>query len=197
MNPENASPATPSSPAAPQGGGGLSTPGQIEQLADQLTAAADALHARILREIDSYHGGPVPAAAQSAARKLLDDEQVLRQQADGMYADAATLIVHALAQSQQHVLKLTADATEKLAKLAKLYDAMGIVGRLLEISGAVLTANPVFIMRALEDLHHMLDFVSLHVLPPVADSPFPPQLDTAALPAATAAQLAAKAKAGH
>jgi hypothetical protein len=146
--------------------GGLSTPAQIEQLADQLGACADALHERIMHELHAYEGRPVPPRAQEAARKLLDDEQVLRQRANSLYADAATIIVHSLGKSQQHIVALTTDAAEKLKKLTRLADAMGIVGRVLELSGAALTGNPVFIMRALEDMKHMLDRIALHNAPP-------------------------------
>jgi hypothetical protein len=191
MKPENPNPADPSAQgAAPHDGApGLSTPGQIVQFADQLMACADALHARIMHDIQAYQGGPVPLKAQETARKLLDDEQVLRQRADGMIADAAALVVHALAKSQLNVLKITADAGEKLKKLTKLYDAMGIVGRLLEITGAVATGNPVFIMRSLEDMHHMLDLIA-------AQSPPPPDPAPAATPAQGAApgQAAAPAR---
>lgn len=154
-------------------GSGLSTPQQVAELGDQLTACADALHERIMREIQSYHGGAVTVAAQQAARKLLDDEQVLRQRANAMYLEAATLIVHSLGQSQAHIIKLTADAAEKIKHLVKLVDTAGMVGRLLELSAAALTGNPVVIMRALEDMHHMLDVIALHNPAPAA-SPAPP-----------------------
>jgi hypothetical protein len=108
----------------------------------------------------------VPVRAQETARRLLDDEQVLRQRANGLYADASALIVHSLGKPQQHIVALTADAAQKLKKLTKLADAMGIVGRVLELSGAAATGNPVFIMRALEDMKHMLDLVALHNSPP-------------------------------
>jgi hypothetical protein len=174
MKPENPNPAANlarQAPAAPAGSGALSSPAQVEQLADQLGACADALHERIMREIHAYQGGPVPRKAQDAARQLLDDEQVLRQRADGLYADAATLIVHGLGTPQQHVMALTVDAAQKLKKFVKLADALGIVGRLLEIAGAALTANPVLIMRSLEDMHHMLDLIALHNPPPAPPAP--------------------------
>lgn len=177
MKPEDhttpAQPSTPApAPAGNSGGGGLSTPQQVAELGDQLTAAADALHERIMREIQSYQGRPVPVPAQQAARKLLDDEQVLRQRANAMYLEAATLIVHSLGQSQAHIVKLTADAAEKIKHLVRLVDTAGMVGRLLELSGAALTGNPVLIMRALEDMHHMLDAIALHN-PTTAPKPSP------------------------
>jgi hypothetical protein len=170
MKPENPNPAV----AGNQGqDGGLSSPAQVEQLGDQLTACADALHERIMREIQAYHGGPVPLKAQEASRQLLDDEQVLRERANGLYADAAALVVHGLGKSQQHIVALTTDAAGKLKKLVKIADTMGVVGRLLEFSGAALTGNPVLIMRALEDMHHMMDAIALHNPPAPASSPAP------------------------
>lgn len=165
MKPENPNPDQQAVQAA-AGSGGLATPAQVEQLADQLTACADALHERIMREIAIYQGRTVPLKAQETARRLLDDEQVLRQRANALYADAAALIVHSLGKSQQHIVALTMDAADKLKKLTRLVDGLGMVGRLLELSGAAATGNPVFIMRALEDMKHMLDLVALHNPPP-------------------------------
>jgi hypothetical protein len=119
-----------------------------------------------MRDIHAYDSGAVPRAAQEAARTLLDEEQVLRQRANSLYLDAATLVVHSLGQSQQHLLALTADAAQKLKKLTKLRDAMGIVGRVLELSAAAATGQPALIVRALEDMKHMLDYVALHNAPP-------------------------------
>jgi putative toxin-antitoxin system antitoxin component (TIGR02293 family) len=157
VNPSTADQSAQAPAAALDGAPGLSTPEQIAQLAEQLIACAEVLHARVMHAIRAYGGGPVPLKAQETARELLDDEQVLRQRADGMIADAATLVVHSLAKSQRHILKLTADASEKLKNLTELYDAIGIVGRLLEIGGAVATGNPAIIMRSLEDMQHMLE----------------------------------------
>lgn len=167
MKPENPNPQA-ATPAAP---GGLSTPAEIEQLADQLTAAANALHERIMKDLQAYHGGPVPLQAQEAARKLIDDEQELRQRANSLYADATTLIVRALGKPQAHLMALAADATARIKTLVKISDTMGVVGRLLEISGAALTGNPVLIMRSFEDMHHMLDLLALHN--PAAATPAP------------------------
>jgi hypothetical protein len=170
MKPENPNPA--GNPA--QDGAGLSSPAQVEQLGDQLSACADALHERIMRDIAAWHDVPVPLKAQQASRKLQDDEQLLRQRANSLYADAAALVVHGLGTSQQHLMALTADAAGKLKNLVKIADTMGVVGRLLEFSGAALTGNPVLIMRALEDMHHMMDALAAHNPPkPAPPSPAP------------------------
>ena len=158
-------------------GAALATAAQVEELADQLSACADQIHERVMAGIKAYHGGPVPELVKAASRKLLDDEQVLRQRANAMYLEAATLIVHSLGQSQAHIVKLTADAAAKIKHLVKLVDTAGMVGRLLELSGAALSGNPVLILRALEDMHHMLDAIALHnpaTAPSPAPSPAPP-----------------------
>jgi hypothetical protein len=167
MQPDDFTPAPTATPAA-AGGGALSTPDQVAKLGDQLGAIADALHERIMREIRTYPAGAVPPAAQQAARTLLDDEQLLRQQANALYLQAATLIVKSLPQSQVHVMQLTAAAAAKLKHLVQLRDALGVVGRVLELSGAALTGNPVLIMRALEDMHHMMDAIEAHNPRPAA-----------------------------
>lgn len=153
---------------ADAGGGALSTAEQVAQLGDQLTAIADAMHERILGEIRASPSGTVPAPAEQAARQLFDDEQLLRQQANALYLQAATLIVKSLPQSQLHVMQLTAAAAEKLKHLVQLRDAMGVIGRVLELSAAALTGNPVLIMRALEDMHHMFDAIQAHNPKPAA-----------------------------
>ena len=129
---------------------GLASVAQIEALADQLTACADELHTRIMHDIHGHNGGPVSEAEQSIARALLEDEQLLRQRANGLYADAATYTVQALGQSQQQIVKLTTDAAEKIRKISKLANAASLVGGLLLLAGAVATGQAVTIVKAIE-----------------------------------------------
>lgn len=165
-NPGGAAPAGP-----PAETGGLATVAQVEELADQLSACADRIHERVMREIKSYKGGPVPEAQQDAARALLDDEVVLRQRANGLYADAATYIVRSLGKPQAHVMALTKDAAEKIAKITHIGDAVSLVARLLGIAAAVATGQPAPIMLSLEYLKHQLDLMALHNPPPPAATP--------------------------
>lgn len=129
---------------------GLANVAQIEALADQLTACADELHKRIMKDIHGHNGGPVSEAEQAIARALLDDEQLLRQRANGLYADAATYTVKSLGQSQQQIVKLTADAAEKIRKISKIDNAASLVGGLLLLAGAVATGQAVTIVKAIE-----------------------------------------------
>jgi hypothetical protein len=162
-NPDPKAPAAadPKSKAAPAGDtGGLSNVPQVIELADQLSACADQLHERIMREIRAYNGAPVPERVQDDFRKLLDDEVVLRQRANGLYADAATYIVRSLGKSQQHVMALTIAAAQKIRTIAKIGDGISLVARLLGIAAAAATGQAAPIMLSLEALKHQLDWMA-------------------------------------
>jgi hypothetical protein len=131
---------------------GLANVAQIEALADELSACADQIHARVMKDIKS-HDGPFTDAEQATARALLDDEVLLRQRANSLYADAATYVVKSLGKSQQHVLELTAAAAEKIRKIVKIGDAIGLVGGLLSLAGAVATGQVAPILVALAKIH--------------------------------------------
>jgi hypothetical protein len=151
----------PTAPAANLDGGGLASVPQVIALADQLTAAADQLHERIRHDIGAFHGGAVPQAQQDAARALLDDEMMLRQRANALYADAATYIVRSLGKSQQHVIALTVAAAEKIRTIDKIADGVSLVARLLGIAAAAATGQAAPIVLSLEALKHQLDYMAL------------------------------------
>lgn len=138
---------------------GLSSPADVEGLADQLSACADALHARIVDELKAAGGG---AKAQAMARILFDNELLLRQRAQGLYVDAATLVVKGLGREQQHIAALTAAAAEKIRKIALLGDVAGLVGGLLGLAGAAATGNPVPIVMALENIRRQTKAIDAH-----------------------------------
>ena len=129
---------------------GLSTVAQIEALADQLSAIADEIHVRVMKDIKDHKGAPISDAEQAIARGLLEDEVQLRQRANGLYADAATYVVKSLGQSQQQIVKLTVDAAEKIRKISRIADITGLVGGLLMLAGAAATGQPAPIVLAIE-----------------------------------------------
>jgi uncharacterized protein YgfB (UPF0149 family) len=135
---------------------GLASVAQIEALADQLSACADALHKRIMSDIDRHQGGPVSPADQAIARALLDDEQVLRQRANALYVQAASYTVKALGQSQQQIVKLTADAAQKIANITRIANAASLVGGLLMLAGAVATGQAAPIVVAIEKVSKLV-----------------------------------------
>lgn len=145
--------ATPPSGAAGAATGGLASVAQIVELADQLSACADQLHERIMRDIRVYDGGAVPAQVQATARALLEDELLLRQRANGLYADAATYVVKSLGKSQQGVVALTTAAAEKIRKIGLIGDITGLVAGLLQLAGAAATGQAASVISALDKIH--------------------------------------------
>lgn len=141
---------------------GLATAEQIEALADQLSACADQIHERVMSDIRASKDADIGEKRKAAARALLDDEIVLRQRANGLYADAATLVVKSLGQSQQQIVKLTADAAEKIRKIAAIGDVTGIVGSLLMLAGAAATGQPAAIVLAIEKLRRQTKALEAH-----------------------------------
>src|SRR4051812_70437 len=110
---------------------GLSTVQQVEALADQLSVNADQIHLRVIDQMSRYKGRQITDAEHDDLLRLLDDEALLRQKADGMYADAAAFVVKNLGKSQQHLIALTAEAAEKIRKIALIGDVTGLVAGLL------------------------------------------------------------------
>ena len=131
-------------------GPALSSVADIEALADQLSRSADELHKRVMAEIRKHQGGPVSEADKTLARALLEDEVLLRQRANGLYADAATYVVKSLATSQAQVMQLTVDATEKIRKISRIADVASLVGGLLTLAGAAATGQAAPIIVAIE-----------------------------------------------
>ncbi|WP_156116558.1 hypothetical protein [Massilia sp. 9096] len=143
----------------------LSSARQVEELADRLSACADSLHDRVMRDIRRYPGD-VPDAEQTVARTLLEAEQELRQRANRLYADAAARIVSSLGQPQQHVIQLTADAAAKIQGITRIGDGIGLVARLLGLAAAAATGQVAPILTALAALKGQLDVIKLHNSPP-------------------------------
>ncbi|MET0982869.1 MAG: hypothetical protein ABWY02_12260 [Telluria sp.] len=168
---DGAAAASPPRAKADPGKGGLASVPQIIELADQLSACADQLHERIMRDIRAYNGGPVPDKVQATARALLEDELLLRQRANGLYADAATFIVKSLGKSQQGIVALTTRAAEKIRKIALIGDVTGLVGSLLLLAGSAATGQAAGIITALEKIDAQLKAIKTHSAPAAPSPP--------------------------
>jgi hypothetical protein len=155
----------PAAPAPAAGGDGLASVPQIVELADQLSACADQLHERIMRDIRAYDGGIVPAHLQASARALLEDELLLRQRANGLYADAASFVVKSLGKSQQGVVALTTAAAAHIRKIALIGDVTGLVAGLLSLAGAAATGQAGAIILALDKIHTHIKDLETHRKP--------------------------------
>lgn len=148
---------------------GLASVAEVEALADQLSACADQIHARVMKDIKSHNGGPFSDAEQATARALLDDEVLLRQRANSLYADAATYVVKTLGKPQAHVIELTVAAAEKIRKITMIGDLVGLVGGLLSLAGAAATGQAAPILAALDKIRTQIKAVQADMpkAPPV------------------------------
>jgi hypothetical protein len=144
----------------------LSTAHQVEELADQLSACADGIHQRVMRDIRRHKGGDVPEQEQEAARVLLDAEIELRQRADRLYADAAACIVASLGQPQAHLVQLTLEAADKIRRITHIGDGITLVARLLGLAAAAGTGQPLPILAAIGNLKTQLDVIAVDNAPP-------------------------------
>lgn len=152
----------------------LSTAHQVEELADRLSACADSVHERVMRDIRRHDGEDVPAPEQAAARALLDAEIELRQRANRLYADAAASIVSSLGQPQQHLVALTLDAADKIAHIVRIGDSISLVARLLGLAAAAASGQVPAILGALQLLKTQLDTIAVDnaaTAPPVPPAP--------------------------
>lgn len=145
--------------------GGLASVTQVVELADQLSACADQLHERIMREIRVYEGATVPEHVQAAARALFEDEVILRQRANGLYADAATYVVKSLGKSQQGIVALTTAAVEKIRKIALIGDVTGLVAGLLHLAGAAATGQAASVITALDKIQTHIKAIDANKAP--------------------------------
>jgi hypothetical protein len=140
----------------------LSQPADVAALADELSAAADAIHARVLADLAARAGAPVPDADQAAMRALFDAEVLLRQRANGLYADAAAAVVHTLALPQQHLMALTAQAGAKIRTITRISDALSLSTALLTVAGAAVTGQVPAIVTAVDHLRRTVLVVQAH-----------------------------------
>lgn len=164
---ESTTPAAAPAPLPPSPAQALATAKQVEELADQLSACADSIHARVMSDIRRHGGGDVPAAEQAAARALFDAETELRQHANRLYAEAAACVVSSLGQSQKNLIQLTVDAAAKIRQITRISDGITLVARLLGLAAAAATGHAAPILVALDALKLQLDVIALHN-PPAA-----------------------------
>lgn len=166
-----------STPAPAATEGGLATPAQIAELADQLSACADQIHERVMRDIRAYSdaGQPVPDKVQASARALFEDEVLLRQRANNLYADAATFIIKALGKPQAQLVALTADAAEKIRRIGVIGEVTGLVAGLVGLAGAAASGQAVPVLVALDKVRKQVKAIEALAPKPATKAP-----DTAA-----------------
>jgi len=144
--------------------GALSSMQGVIELADQLSSFADQLHERIMADIRDHSTGRFPEHTQDVLRALLDDEMLLRQRANSLYADAAAFVIRGLGRPQGQLVGLTRDAAKKIRRIGLIGDATGLVGGLLSLAGAAMAGQPAGVVLALDKIRLHND--ALQVLSP-------------------------------
>ena len=118
----------------------------IEQLADGLTQSADESRAWLLDAIKKQTITP------DEARTTFQQEALLRQQANGLYIDAATCIVQGLSLSQKDFMKIIGEANKRIAKIEKIVILMDLLADILALAAASYAAKPKPILAALKEV---------------------------------------------
>jgi len=128
----------------------LASEQDIVALADSLTRSAEALHARLKKAIRSGR------LDRTAAQALFQEESVLRQRANGLYAEASRCMVSSLPQTQRELLALVEAANERIHRSNALDTLLGLAGDLLVLAAAACAAQPGAIAAALHQLERDL-----------------------------------------
>jgi hypothetical protein len=124
----------------------LSTQKQVEALAEQLTACADAIHSRLMNAIKKKEIDRVQAQA------MFQDEALLRQRANGLYIDAAKCLVEGLARSQASLLGTIDLAAREIRSMKNIASTIDLVADILVLAAAAYAAKPGPILAALKEI---------------------------------------------
>lgn len=123
----------------------------VMELAERLTRSADAAHARLMMDIA---GGQ---ADRPAARRLLQDELVLRQRANALYLDAARYARPELQRTQGSLLAAVDAANARIERLQELSQVVDLFAQILALAAAVSTSRAGLIASALREVERAAD----------------------------------------
>ena len=97
---------------------------------------------------------------QAALRTLWDHELVLRQRANGLYAEAAAAAIATLGEHKAQLTRVTGAALEKIKTIARVGDTVGLVAALATLAGAAALGQPAPILAALDKLRTQVSAVT-------------------------------------
>lgn len=124
----------------------LATADDVAEAADSLSAAADVLRKRLDRELARG------TLTHEQAQKLAEDEMLLRQRANDLYADCAALVLADLPLAQDRLLAAIDHAQARIARLEKLTALAAIATDLAAIAGAILARKANALAAAVKKL---------------------------------------------
>lgn len=124
----------------------LSKKGEVEALADALVKSADAIHDRIIKEIERQE------IKQVQAYSLFQDETSLRVKANALYLEAVKLTVRDLELAQTRLIKVMDKAASQIKTIETIAGFVDLVADLLVLAAAAYAAKPGPIIAALGEV---------------------------------------------
>lgn len=115
---------------------------RVEQLADQLSLAAQTLHAAVMRAIARRASDGANAISQQQAQAVFALEVALRQQANELYADAAGYRLGGLEPQQRQLQELFEAVRRNMARHDDVRRWINLAVSLLNLGSAVLARSP-------------------------------------------------------
>ncbi len=119
---------------------------QVEDFADALSLCADTIHRRLIKAIKNKE------VSRTVAQSIFQDESSLRQQASGLYIEAANSVVSGLEKSQASILVVVDKAKKKIKTIKAIAQFVDLIADLLVLATAVYAAKVGPIIAALAEV---------------------------------------------
>lgn len=124
----------------------LSAAREIEDFADALIASADATHTKTLAAASKKF------ISHAVAQQAFEQVSILRQEANGLYIDAAQKVLQGLEITQGEILGIIADAKTCIERIDKIEECLVIVTQLLDLVAKVQSADVKGVISVSKDL---------------------------------------------
>lgn len=119
---------------------------EIVAFADALSGIADSLHERVIQAAQQK------SIDQATAQSLSQQESILRQKVEALYAVAAERIVAGLTEEQSDLLAVVRTARQQIQSIQDLRDALELVGHVIVLGASIYAGQPGPILAALKDI---------------------------------------------
>lgn len=129
---------------------------QVEQLGDDLSQAAGALHGAVLHAIRKRASLGDAGITQAQAQAVFALEVALRQQANALYADAAGHVITGLDTAQGQLSGLLDTVRQRIASHDSVSHWISLATSLLNLGRAVLARSPERILATLDTVRERL-----------------------------------------
>lgn len=124
---------------------------EVEALAQSLTECADSIHEKIKAAIK------LGRLERDQAQSMFQEENLLRQRANGLYIDAAKFVVEGLAEPQAGLLAAIDKAKERIGEIEEIARFIDLVSDVVLLASAVSAGKPAPIASALKEVKDDLE----------------------------------------